>query len=133
MKFALKRGLIAVLLSEVFFLAMSFFIANDPLEVITSYSRYNQREWLIRLLVALGAFAVGLVNGTLKIPVWLLILGMAFIPCAILWMSMDQLSKPSEIQVLYTPLSTTIAAATPTLFYLAFRILSKIAPRTRAQ
>ncbi len=124
---AIIRGLLAIVCSEGFFLAISLLIASNPAEVFTSYSRYTQREWIIRVLVQFGVFGIGVASSVLQMPLWSVILGTALTPWAMLWMSLDQLSAPTEMQLWYIPGVSTVFTGLPVVVLLIARAVRKSA------
>jgi hypothetical protein len=122
MKLAIGRGILTTLLSELFGLTVWSLVGpNQPIDLLMSYTRLSSLEWATKILVWLGTLVVGVMSGRLKAPLWLLVLGVFFVPwteLAVYVIHMDIIGDPPLYFLWLVPLCTSSVAALPTLLYL---------------
>lgn len=130
MKLGLVRGIVAALVCELVRLAMFSLVGpNDLVDLLISYTRLSVLEWAIRFLVWLGVFVVGVISGRMKAPLWLLVLGVLFVPwteLAVYLIHMDIIGDPPSYFLWLVPLCTSLVAALPTLLYKRSTISPKL-------
>jgi len=119
-KLIVVRGLIGVIACAGFLSIGGIFLSGGLAKFLKDYSQWDQYNWRGLLLILLGGLIVGVINGVLKAPVYLLVLGMLTVPVTTFvedLMFIDMGLTAWRYLVWVTALLTTFVSALPTLIF----------------